>query len=390
MGSMSFEFQFCPEIQEINRSDWDQLAKPHYPFLQYDFLWALEESKSVCAETGWQPFHLQIKKEDKTIGLMPLYIKTHSYGEYIFDWSWADAYRRYGFEYYPKLLCAIPFTPVTASRLLTAEGTCHSDLWKLALSVLEKQCGELGLSSVHLLYPDQALSDIPVADEWCQRHSVQFQWFNRGYTNFDDFLGDFASRKRKNVKKERKKVVESQVIVERFHGDNLEAHHLEFFYECYQETYLKRSGHTGYLKEAFFKHIFESMQDSILIVQASKSSPGGDASRPIASALYFFDQQGLYGRYWGAIEEMDCLHFECCYYQGIEFAIEQQIPIFNPGTQGEHKIQRGFSPTMCYSNHWLANPDFNDAIHKFVANEHQHIAQYKQDAEQLLPFKKEF
>lgn len=384
---MSFEFQFCPEIQKINRSDWDNLAKPHYPFLHYDFLYALEKSKSVCSETGWQPFHLLIKQDKKTIGLMPLYIKSHSYGEYIFDWSWADAYRRYGFDYYPKLLCAIPFTPVTDTRLLTADGVCTSDLWKLALSVLQKQCAELGLSSIHVLYPDKDLSDIPLPEQWCQRHSVQFQWFNQGFSDFDDFLAQFTSRKRKNVKKERKKVQDSGILVKRFSGETLKPEHLDFFYECYQETYLKRSGHTGYLKEEFFRMIFDTMKDKLLIVQASSVLEG--VHRPVASALYFYDENGLYGRYWGTIEERDCLHFECCYYQGIEFAIEKQLPIFNPGTQGEHKIQRGFTPTLCFSNHWLANPDFNNAIQKFVENERQHIAQYKEDAEQLLPFKAE-
>lgn len=378
---MSFEFQFCPEIQQINRDDWSLLAKGHYPFLQYDFLLALEESEAVNAESGWQPFHLQVKKDGDVIALMPLYIKSHSYGEYVFDWSWADAYRRYGFEYYPKLLCAIPFTPVTASRLLTSDGVTQSDIWKLALSVLEKQSEELGLSSVHVLYPEASLSEIPLTEQWCQRQSIQFQWYNRDYADFDDFLSGFASRKRKNVKKERKKVIDSEVEVHRFYGDTLQKQHMDFFYECYQQTYLKRSGHTGYLNEAFFQQIFEKMHDSILIVQAQM------ADCPIAAALYFYDDNGLYGRYWGALQETDCLHFECCYYQGIEFCIEHKIPLFNPGTQGEHKIQRGFEPTLCYSNHWLANPEFNHAIQRFVSNERENIALYKEETEALLPFK---
>lgn len=379
---MSFKFQFCPEITEIDRDHWQRLAAGHYPFLQYDFLLALEESDSVNAETGWQPFHMQVKRDGNVIALMPLYIKTHSYGEYVFDWAWADAYRRYGFNYYPKLLGAIPFTPVTGCRLLTDTNENEEDIWKLTLSVLEKQSEELGLSSIHVLYPEQQMSDIPLVEQWSQRHNVQFQWFNRNYATFDEFLAGFASRKRKNLKKERKKVIDSGVVVERFFGEALHKQHLEFFYECYQQTYLKRSGHTGYLTEAFFQHIFDNMADNILIVQATFEGS------PIAAALYFYDEYGLYGRYWGALHETDCLHFECCYYQGIEFCIEKNIPVFNPGTQGEHKIQRGFEPTICYSNHWLANPEFNKAIQDFVANEREHIALYKEQTTELLPFKK--
>jgi len=372
---MSLELQFCPELHQINREEWNALAKGHYPFLQYDFLMALEKSGAVDTDSGWQPFHLKVCEKGKTVAVMPLYIKTHSYGEYVFDWSWADAYRRYGYHYYPKLLSAIPFTPVTGARLLCASGKDEDSMWQHVTDVLQQQSRDLGLSSVHILYPDTKATKITVPKNWGERQSVQFQWYNRDYHSFDHFLESFASRKRKNVKKERTRVNESGIETQRYFGNTLNATHLEFFYQCYKQTYLKRSGHTGYLNESFFQLVFETMADHILIVQASKEE------QPIASALYFYDENGLYGRYWGALQESDGLHFECCYYQGIEFCIEQNIPLFNPGTQGEHKIQRGFEPTLCYSRHWLEHSEFNIAILDFIERE-------KKQTESLLPFKK--
>lgn len=377
---MSLKLQFCPEIAQINRAQWNKLTAAHYPFLRHEFLSALETSGSVAAETGWQPYHLWVTEEDAPIACMPLYIKTHSYGEYVFDWSWADAYQRYQLNYYPKLLAAIPFTPVTGPRLIFEQTRSNQELRDNILSAIQQESQKLGLSSLHILFPDERISQ---SSQWCQRQSVQFQWHNEGYANFDDFLSRFASRKRKNLNKERRKVTEQGIQVNRFFGASLEAQHLDFFYQCYQQTYLKRSGHSGYLNKAFFATLFDSMADNILVVAAQRDD------QAIAAALYFYDKTGLYGRYWGALEEFDCLHFECCYYQGIEFAIQQQLPLFNPGTQGEHKIQRGFEPIYCQSEHWLANPDFNRAIQDFVKREQLQIVRYKQEAETLLPFKAE-
>lgn len=381
---MSLQMQFCTEIAQINNEQWDNLSQNHYPFLRHAFLQALEESGSVSAKTGWQPYHLWITDNKIPVACMPLYIKTHSYGEYVFDWSWAEAYQRYQLNYYPKLVSAIPFTPVTGPRLLCSTEINRADLTTQIMTALQQESQKLGLSSVHILFPDYLPESADSSEEqstWSTRHSVQFQWFNRGYRDFNDFLSHFASRKRKNVNKERRKIQENDIVVRRFYQDSLRAEHLDFFYQCYQQTYLKRSGHSGYLNQGFFELLFDNLSDTILIVQAEKQGIA------VASALYFYDQNGLYGRYWGALEEIDGLHFECCYYQGIEFAIAQQLPIFNPGTQGEHKIQRGFEPTKCHSLHWLANPQFNRAVQDFVSNEQQHIALYQQEAESLLPFK---
>lgn len=376
---MSLKLQFCPEITQINSEQWDQLTRHHYPFLRYAFLQALETSGSVTAKTGWQPYHLWVTDNSTPVACMPLYIKTHSYGEYVFDWSWADAYQRYQLNYYPKLVNAIPFTPVTGPRVITSATTDKATIEAQILSALHQESQKLGLSSIHVLFPES----LPARDNatWSTRHSVQFQWYNRGYSDFNDFLSHFASRKRKNVNKERRKIHDNNIVIRRFCQDSLQPEHLEFFYTCYQQTYLKRSGHEGYLNLDFFKTLFATMADNLLIVQAEKH---GD---PVAAALYFYDKNGLYGRYWGSLQDIDGLHFECCYYQGIEFAIANQISLFNPGTQGEHKIQRGFEPTLCYSQHWLANPQFNRAVQDFVHNEQQHIAQYQAQACSLLPFK---
>ncbi|BDX07344.1 hypothetical protein MACH26_28650 [Planctobacterium marinum] len=338
----------------------------------------MESSGSVTSKTGWQPYHLWVTEQDAPIACMPLYIKTHSYGEYVFDWSWAEAYQRYQLNYYPKLVAAIPFTPVTGPRLIFDSSEISETLTDNIISAVQQESQKLGLSSLHILFPEERHTQ---DDQWCQRKSVQFQWHNQGYQQFDNFLSSFASRKRKNLNKERRKVREQGIEVERFFGATLQAQHLDFFYQCYQQTYLKRSGHAGYLNRAFFDTLFTDMADNIMIVQAQRD---GEA---IAAALYFYNENGLYGRYWGALQEFDCLHFECCYYQGIEFAIEQQLPLFNPGTQGEHKIQRGFEPIYCQSEHWLANPDFNRAIQDFVKREQLQIAHYKKEAASLLPFK---
>jgi predicted N-acyltransferase len=235
---------------------------------------------------------------------------------------------------------------------------------------------------MHWLFVEASFSDALIEHQQLQRRSVQFQWFNRQYKDFTDFLQALNSRKRKSIRAERNKVTKAGVTVERIHGKLLQQSHMDFFYLCYQQTYLKRSGHVGYLSSAFFTQILETMHDKILLIIATRDNTA------IASALFLFDDQQLNGRYWGAMEEVEQLHFECCYYQGIEFCIEKGIQKFNPGTQGEHKILRGFEPIYCYSNHQLQEPAFHDAVGRFITTENLTIEQYKHNAEQLLPFRK--
>ncbi|XOV78767.1 MAG: GNAT family N-acetyltransferase [Aestuariibacter sp.] len=379
---MNTKITFVTNINDISSEQWNKLAANQYPFLQHAFLAALESSGSVTTETGWQPFHLIATNSDteQLMAAMPLYIKTHSYGEYIFDWAWADAYQRHGFRYYPKLLSAIPFTPVTGPRLLVAEPSNCPELTTEIFGRLKDTCIKTGLSSCHVLYPDtSSIQDI--SKDWLQRHSVQFQWHNKGYADFQDFLAGFSSRKRKNVKKERDKITKQHIQINRLTGDDISEGDMQFFYSCYRETYLKRSGHGGYINEDCFLGWWRSMKNNMMLVRATLQG------HPVAAALYFFDANGLYGRYWGALKDIDGLHFECCYYQGIEFCIEHHLPLFNPGTQGEHKIQRGFEPITCHSWHWIAEPAFQHAIANFTKEEQLQLSHYKQQAKQLLPFK---
>jgi predicted N-acyltransferase len=379
---IKFSHKFVNSIEQIGEELWQEFAQHLSPFCQYHFLYALEKSGSVAIDTGWTPQHLILYKNQHVAALLPLYKKTHSYGEYVFDFAWASTYQQYGLRYYPKLVCAIPFTPVTGPRLLLKSTDELTELSKVVCQILADKMQSDGLSSMHWLFVDASFSEILTRHQQLQRRSVQFQWFNRHYLDFTDFLQALNSRKRKSIRSERNKVAKAGITIERIHGPLLKQSHMDFFYTCYQQTYLKRSGHGGYLSEAFFKQIMHTMHDKLLVVIATRDN------KPIASALFFYDDKQLNGRYWGAIEEADQLHFECCYYQGIEFCIEQGIAQFNPGTQGEHKILRGFEPIYCYSNHKLKELAFHDAVGRFISTEDLTIEQYKTDAEKLLPFRK--
>lgn len=378
-----YTFKFGTPLEKIGQKVWDSLAEGHDPFCQYAFLHALESSGSVGHNSGWHPFHLIIYQNSVPVGVLPLYKKNHSYGEYVFDFAWANTFRQYGLNYYPKLITAIPFTPVTGARLMLNVNINRQELLPILIEEISKQLKLFGMSSMHWLFLDKQSSDQLVPQGQMQRRSVQFQWFNQQYSSFADYLERFNSRKRKSVKKERAKVISCGIRVARLHGENLTEENMQFFYECYKQTYLKRSGHEGYLTQAFFKQIFKDMHHNLMLVIACKDN------QPIASALFIYDHTQLCGRYWGALEEVDTLHFECCYYQGIEFCIEQNIPQFNPGTQGEHKILRGFEPIYCYSNHSLKEEAFHQAVERFVEQEKVNIDQYKLNAEQLLPFRQD-
>lgn len=380
MSKDEVSLEFISSISEVSAADWDRLACDQGPFLRHAFLNALETSDSVGAETGWQPFHMLIKRNNTVIGAAPLYIKGHSYGEYVFDFAWANAYQQHGLKYYPKLLNAIPFTPVTGGRVLFLD-TQQQQLFPQVISALKAQVKTLGLSGFHSLFLAQAPSNDFTDSDCLQRLSVQFQWYNKGYNSWQDFVDTMTARRRKSIRKERQKVLQQNVITTRAVGHEISAQDMAFFYQCYRQTYLKRSGHEGYLKQAFFTSLLSDMADALMLVTAKRDE------QPIAAALYLRDEKQLSGRYWGALDEVDGLHFECCYYQGIEFCIEQNIQVFNPGTQGEHKILRGFEPTFCYSNHWLARADFHDAVARFLQTERHDIEAYKAETDTLLPFK---
>lgn len=378
--------QFHSSIADIDSDQWNTLFGKDYPFTRHEFLLALEISGCTDKESGWQPFHLLVCDDNgKALAALPLFLKGHSYGEYIFDWSWADAYRRSGRQYYPKLLSAIPFTPATGPRLAIAgdiqTATDRQQIISTLIEAIKVQAEESGISSWHILYPD-----IEAATEFSSaglplRHSSQFHWFNEEFASFDDFLATFNSRKRKSLKRERRRVEEQSVSLEVIEGKDISPEHWQTFYHFYQITYAKRSGHGGYLNESFFRAIAATMPEHIIMVLAKQEGEN------IAGALYFRSSDTLFGRYWGCTKEIDCLHFEACYYQGIEYCIKHSLKKFDPGAQGEHKIQRGFRPVKTYSNHWIADPDFREAIADFTQREAAHIDAYIEDASAYLPFK---
>lgn len=374
-------YRFISQIADIAADAWNSIVGENYPFLRHEFLWALEASKSVCARRGWQPQHVLIEQDERLIAVLPLYIKQHSMGEYVFDRAWAEAYERHGLNYYPKLLSAIPFTPVCGPRL--AFIACdQAVLIQTLAQALQQKCTEMGASSWHVLFPEE--SSLPL---WQQagsdtRLGCQYHWFNQDYQSFDDYLATFASRKRKELKRERRKVLEQGVRLERLRGDTISHEHWQRFYQFYQLTNLKYNGHGGYLTAEFFMHLHDKMRNNLLLVMAYDVD-----NNAIAGALNFFSADTLYGRYWGAITEVEFLHFEACYYQGIEFCIEQGIKRFDPGAQGEHKITRGFRPIFTYSQHWIAHAGFREAIQSYLHEERDAVKRYQQHACAALPFK---
>ncbi|WP_100655767.1 GNAT family N-acetyltransferase [Alteromonas flava] len=379
---MNLVLKSVPSIRHCNRARWNELTTELPPFLHYDFLQLLETSSSVGSDTGWLPNYLIVveQESEREVAYIPAFLKEHSYGEYVFDHAWANAYHQHGLAYYPKLVIAVPFTPVTAKKVL-----CEvQDLERVVAylpAAIASYCQQHHLSSFHWLF-DNSLEGSPKEPLLTQRLSVQFQWQNNQYTNFDHFLQRFTSRKRKDIRKERIKVTQQNIRIERYCNTQITDNLMDFFYRCYQSTYLKRSGHAGYLTADFFSQLCGMLKDSLMLVLAYQNE------QPIAAALYLYDHTGLYGRYWGSLVDVDSLHFECCYYQGIEFAIERQLPLFNPGTQGEHKLLRGFEPIFCQSYHHCCEPAFQRAVIDFTEQERRAVQAYHAQLQAVVPFKK--
>tara|TARA_R110002072_G_scaffold105615_4_gene230934 strand:- start:27575 stop:28720 length:1146 start_codon:yes stop_codon:yes gene_type:complete len=376
------QFRIINAIQLISEKAWDSLNTSNFPFIRYAFLSALETSGAVSEKTGWQAHHLIVMDEDKLIAVMPSYLKQHSYGEYVFDFQWAEAYQRVGFEYYPKLISAIPFSPITGPRLLIDKTYNESRVIDFILTEIRVLLTESSYSSWHTLFLDKEKSTELAAKQLNQRRAVHFKWRNKGYACFDDFLAICSSRHRKNIKKERRKVAEQGITLKQIEGVDLAADKWQHFYQLYQTTYLKRSGHGGYLSADFFILLKQSMPEQLMLIMATKGE------KMIGAALYLKDEKTLYGRYWGSFHEDEFLHFEACYYQGIEYCIKHQLDYFDPGVQGEHKLQRGFEPYFTYSNHWITHPEFRFAIDQFLKEESPHIDQYFDYTQTRLPFKK--
>ena len=381
-----YHLHFIKSIKVLDSVIWNQLTGESYPFLRYEFLLALEETQCTTADSGWQPFHLivesqQAGQDNKVIALMPLYLKTNSTGEYVFDWSWADAYQQHGIQYYPKLVSAIPFTPSAGPRICVDAQYDHAEITSLIANWIPQQARELNLSSWHMLFPDKALSDTLQEQNIQQRTACQYQWFNHNFNDFDAFLETFSSRKRKNIKKERVKIKDMGIEFKILEGHEITSEQWQHFYTFYQNTYFIR-GRQPYLSKEFFVQLGQTMPDSLLLVMAIKDD------KDIAAALSFKGADTFYGRYWGCSEEYQFLHFETCYYQGIEYCIKHDLKRFDSGAQGEHKIQRGFEPVLTYSNHWIAHPQFSQAIANFLDEEAGYIKNYIAQVRATLPFKK--
>ena len=381
---MTLTFDFISSLNQVRETDWNAVTGLNYPFTRYAFLHALELSGAVGCnsqqDSGWQPQHLLVREGSQLIAVMPGYLKSHSYGEYVFDHAWANAYHRYGQTYYPKLVTAIPFTPVSGPRICIAKGYEQTPIISAINEYVIEYCMQKNVSSWHILFPEKTLSQT-IASKFMQRRAVHFQWFNEGFTNFNDFLATFSSRKRKNLKKERQQVIDQDIRLEVFTGSNIPEEVWDRFYHFYQMTYAKRSGHGGYLSKSFFRTLAKTMPEAMVLVLAKHQN------QYIAGALNFRDHDTLYGRYWGCIQEFKHLHFETCYYQGIDYCIREGLKRFDPGVQGEHKIQRGFRPVYTYSNHWIAEPTFRHAIADFLYQEHLSVESYHASACEYLPFK---
>ena len=374
---------FIPSVHALARDEWNTLAGDSFPFLRHEFLAALEDSGSVGGASGWETHHLVLRAGARVLALMPCYLKTHSYGEYVFDWAWADAYQRNGLDYYPKLLSAVPFTPATGPRLLVAPDIQTQSLIPTIVGSLRAEMGRRCASSWHLLFPESVLADAFAAQGCEQRSGVQFHWINRGYRNFEDFLARLVSRKRKSLRRERREVREQGLEIEALRGTDISRALWDRFYLFYQTTYARRSGHGGYLRREFFHRLGATMPDRLLLVIARH---GGE---PVAGGLNIIGHDTLYGRYWGCTEEFTHLHFETCYYQGIDFCIREGLRRFDAGAQGEHKLARGFEPVLTRSCHLIGHPGFRTAIHDFLEREREATESYLHEAWLALPYRKQ-
>jgi predicted N-acyltransferase len=381
----SIQLEIVDRLSDIEASQWNALLPQDAgPFLRHEFLSALEETGCVGGNTGWQVAHLVLKDGQKLLGAMPLYLKQHSYGEYVFDWSWAQAYEQQGMQYFPKALCAIPFTPVQGSRILSVGSSdIDADLVKQRLiEGLKSLVVQNNLSSAHVLFPYALEAKELEAQGFMLRDSVQFHWQNQGFENFEQFLAVLTMKRRKNIRREREQVSKELVTFRHVPGAISTDTDWEFFYRCYANTYLEHHS-SPYLSESFFKLWAKRMPENLHLIIAERSG------NPIASSMLVVDHitSKAYGRYWGAIEYVPCLHFETAYYQAIEYCISQKIQTFEGGAQGEHKMARGFLPTTIQSAHFIADPQFAKAVQHFLNREHQGIGAYVDELAEHSPLK---
>lgn len=376
-------------IHEVAATDWNALEMQGQPFLRHEFLAALEDTGCASPATGWTPMHLLLLDDAGQLrAALPLYLKTHSFGEFVFDFSWAQFFDRHiaqaGRHYYPKLVAAVPFTPATGPRLLPARDADIPGVRRELLLALEELSAELQVSSAHVLFPEARDHQSLLAQGWLPRSSCQFHWFNRGYACMDDFLATFRADKRKKARRERRRVLEEHGIrYQTLSGAELDAAQWQIVFSFSENTFHQR-GHEHYLTAECLRRIAQALPDQVMVKLAEHRG------KPVAAAIFFRSRDTLFGRYWGmqnnAGSHYDSLHFETCYYQGIEFCIEQGLQLFEPGTQGEHKIARGFEPTLAYSGHHVRDPRFRQALAEHLRQERQAVDDYVAQTRQHIPF----
>ena len=384
MNQDAYQLRVIQSISDVNESNWNALLSPDAgPFLKYEFLNTLEKTACVGGNTGWQVAHLLVENAlSEIVGAMPLYLKQHSYGEFVFDWAWAQAYEQNNLPYYPKALSAIPFTPVRGPRLLISKQADKRAIQEILVAGLKTLVTQNSLSSAHVLFPeDEELTELK-KQGFMLRDSVQFHWHNQGYEDFEQFLTALTMKRRKNIRRERSEVAKNQLSYRHVPGALASSDDWSFFYRCYENTYREHRS-SPYLTEECFQLLGQVMSEHFHLIIASKDE------KPIASSLLVVDQMTskAYGRYWGAIEYLPCLHFELAYYQAIEYCIKEGIQTFEGGAQGEHKMARGFLPITIQSAHWIADPGFSNAVKRFLDREHEGMAAYVDELEQHIPLK---
>lgn len=366
-------------LSEVDKVSWNNIIGDDNPFIEYDFLNNLELSNSIGERSGWYPYYILYFENSTLVGAIFSYLKDNSYGEYIFDWAWASAYQKYGFNYYPKLVISVPFTPATGNRILVDKNSNYEIVSKKLIEAVNILGQDLNVSSIHWLFVTKEENDLLEKYNFTKRFTFQFHWKNNNYKNFDDFLNEFNSKKRNQLKRERKQANEN-LKIELLEGNNIKNEHWEIMYELYLST-ISRKWATDYLTKDFFKLLHKDFSDKAVMVLASKNN------EYVAGALNFRKGKNLYGRYWGAFEEFPSLHFEVCYYKAIEYCIEEKIQLFEAGAQGEHKLQRGFLPSYTYSNHSILDERFSIAIKDFIDKEKVQIDNTIKYYNEMAPYK---
>jgi predicted N-acyltransferase len=408
MASPEITLEAVPSVGDISEADWDACANPqakpvndldsllpegssgsscadlrpaYNPFVSHAFFLAAEDSGSAIARTGWLPRHLVAKIDDRIAGIVPCYLKSHSQGEYVFDRGWADAYERAGGRYYPKLQASVPFTPATGPRLLIRDGVDREEIGGALASGLIALCGVSKASSAHVTFAREDEWRFLATHGFLQRTDQQFHWHNQGFATFDDFLATMNSRHRKGIKRERRDAIAAGITIHRLTGKDITEDAWDAFFDFYMETGSRKWGRP-YLTRKFFSLVGESMAEDVLLVMAKR---GG---RWIAGAINFIGSDTLFGRNWGAIEHHPFLHFEVCYYQAIDFAIQRGLKTVEAGAQGEHKIARGYLPQTTYSAHYIADPDLRRAIADYLKRERAYVAEAGRELAEAAPFRK--